>query len=186
MLSYINSDLIRQSHSYEADYRREYRPSPQNEQYILDYVTILCISIDTYVVSTLVSLIYFPEYVSKFQNAALLLLFALYAGRQFGEFLWQLSQHREFVNSKKQFTIRAWENPNMEHICELVWKNPDSVLDFRTVPVRIGQRYIHEPVIISRPVMETPAAVPTRVEPTQVRTYNTRSQARIRRAVPVA
>ena len=187
MLSYIHSDLIRQSRSYEAEYRRDYRPSPQHEQHILDYITILCISIDTYVVSTIVSLFYFPEHVSTFQNAALLTLFTLYAGRQFGEFLWQLSQHREFVNSRKHFAVRAYEHPNTEYICELVWKNPDSMLDFRTVPVRVGQRLIHEPVILSGHA-ETPDPVPNpqRVEqPQRVHAFNTRLQARIRQAAPV-
>ena len=186
MLSYIHSDLIRQSRSYEAEYRRDYHPTPYHEQHILDSITILCISIDTYVVSTIVSLFYFPEQVSTVQNAALLVLFALYIGCQFGEFLWQLAQHRDFVNSRKQFTIHAWENPNMEYICELVWKTPESVLDFRTLPVRVGLRIIHEPVIISgHAETPDPVSIPPRVEQPPVRTFNTRSQARIRRAVPV-
>lgn len=188
----MHSDLISQTRSYEADYRRDYRPYPLNEQQILDYITFLCIVIDTYVVSTLVSFIYFPEHISKFQNISLILLFTLYAGRQFGEFLWQLGQHREFVNSRKQFTMRAWESPNIEYICQLVWNNPDSVLDFRTHPVRVGQRFIREPVIISQPQLQPQqqpqeqqiAPVPAVVYH-PIHNYNTRSQARARQAAPV-
>lgn len=173
----MHSDLIEQSHSFEGDLRRDYRPYPLNEQLIIDFIAFLCMVIDTYVFVTIVSFLYFPEHISTIQNTTLMVLFTLFAAKQCIEFLWQLSQHCEFVNSRKQFTTRAYENPNIEYICQLTWVNPDSFLDFRTHPVRVGQRFIREPVIISGP----PVAVPMRVEP-PVRMYNTRSQARIQRA----
>lgn len=157
MLSYMHSDLIQQSHSHEAYYRREYRPQPPNEQYILDFVSFLCISIDTFVISTIVSVFYFPEHVSAFQTIVLLILCTLFISQQIGQFLWQLQQHRAFVNSRKQFIVRAWEDPNIEYICELVWKNPESILDFRTHPVRVGQRFIRSPRMSSH-ATETPVS----------------------------
>ena len=169
MLSFMHSDLLQQSYSYEADYRREYRPSLQHEQHILDYTIFLCILVDTFVLTTVVSLFYFPEDVSIFQNTILLILFTLFIGRQFGEFLWQLSQHYEFVNSRKQFTVRSYEHSNIEYICELVWNNPDSVFDFRTHPVRVGQRFISPHFML--------APMETQVIQQPTHRYNTRLQA---------
>jgi hypothetical protein len=175
MLSYTNYELIKQPFSYEAIYIREYRPTLQNEQYILDYVTFFCITADTYVISTIVSLLWFPDAMHTIQQATLFVLFALYAGKEFGEFLFQVQRHCEFVNTQKQFVVQAWEDPNMEYICNLVWRNPDSMFDFRTCPVRVGQRFIRA---------ETPAHAPA-PDPVPKPSYNTRSRARIRRAAPV-
>ena len=171
MLSYLHADLIQQSNSYEAAHRRDYSPFPQNEQFILDTIVFICVALDTFVCSTILSLAYFPEYVSTIQNASLGILFALQAGKVLGEFLYQLQQHRAFVNTRKQFQVRAWENPNMVYICELVWHNPESFLDFRTHHVRVGQRFIYDNISI-------PSIPPAQAEPQQQHRYNTRSQGR--------
>lgn len=165
MLIYMNSELIKQPFSYEAIYVREYRPTRQNEQYILDYITFFCITIDTYVISTIVSLLWFPDAMHMIQKAALFVLFALYAGKEIAEFIYQLKKHYEFVNAQQHITVPSWGDPNVKYICKLIWRNPDSLLDFRTYTVRVDTIYMNE----------TPPAPPLHQHP-----YNTRSRARSR------
>lgn len=182
MLSLINSELIRQSQSYEAAHRRDYNPFPQNEQFILDTVAFICITLDTFICSTIVSLIYFPEHMSTIQNASLGILFALRLGRVFGEFLYQLQQHRAFVNTRKQFQVRVWDDPTAIDVCILVWQDPHSLFDFRTHMVRIGRRYIvSTPSYTETPDVRVERNVPNREHVQQQQhPYNTRSQARLR------
>ena len=168
MLSICNHDLIQQSFSDDAVYRREYRPTPQNEQYILDVVSFLLMITDTYLISTLLALVYFPENVNTVQNATLLIVFALYGGRLFGEFLFHLNQHREFVNTQKQFTIPSWEDPNIKYICQLVWHDSENMFDFRTHVVRVG-------VLSYRCPQQQPQPSPP---PVLTHSYNTRSKVR--------
>lgn len=141
MLLYTNYDAIKQSYSYEALFRREYRPCPQNEQTVLDFVTKLCISIDIFVLSLIISL-YFPQYKSFIQTITILFVVLLYIVSYVSDCVYMLQQHIDFVNSKKEFTIKAWGNPNIEYVCQLVWKHPNRLFDFRTLAVKVGERRI--------------------------------------------
>jgi hypothetical protein len=169
MLSYMNSDLIKQPFSYEAVYTREYRPTRQYEQYILDHIALICIVIDAFVISTFVSMCWFPDSVHTIQANVLSLIFALYIGKEIGEFIYQMQRHCEFVNTNKQFIVPSWENPNMKYICKLEWMNPENFLDFRTVVVYVVTFPTWTPT--------TPTTAIIVAEPQQ-HPYNTRSKAR--------
>jgi hypothetical protein len=163
MLSYMNYDLISQTQSAESEWMRMYRR--EDEQRLLDGIAQSCIAADVFVATTVIALLYFPEYATLVQNATLYILIAAYLAKQFGEFLVLITSHRNYVNNKSIFAIRAVNHPNpgAMYMCKLDWLNPQSVLDFRTCVVTLS---LYEP-----PIYQTQ-------EPTPKHPYNTRSKRR--------
>lgn len=169
MLSYMNSDLIAQTHSSEADLKRMYRrDGGQEEQRLLDGIAQTCVSIDIFVTATIISLIYFPEHASMIQNVTLYIMLIVYLAKQFGEFLVRFTSHRNYVNNNTMFAIRAVNHPNPGalFVCKLAWMNPQSFLDYRTCVVTLS---FYEP----------PPPVSQAVEPKPAHPYNTRSKRRV-------
>lgn len=160
----MNSDLISQTYSNEADSKRFYRR--EDEQHILDGIAQACIALDIFVATTVVSLLCFPEHASMLQNAILYIMLGVYLAKQFGEFLVRITSHRNYVNNNNMFAIRNVNHPNPGAllICKLDWLNPQSFLDFRTCVVTLSS---YEP-----PVYQTQESKPTH-------TYNTRSRRRV-------
>lgn len=163
MLSYMNYDLISQSYSHEADWKRMYRR--EDEQQILDGIAQACIALDIFVAITLLSLLCFPDHTSMIQNVTVYIMLLVYLTKQLGEFLVRITLHRNYVNNNTMFAVRAVNHPNPYalYMCKLAWLNPQSFLDFRTCVMTLS---LYEP-----PVYQA-------AEPKPAHPYNTRSKRR--------